>query len=739
MENTEISSEIIASHGLTRDEFQKIESFLGRKPNLTELGVFSVMWSEHCSYKSSRVHLKKFPTKGPRVVQGPGENAGVVDIGDGQVAVFKMESHNHPSFIEPYQGAATGVGGILRDVFTMGARPIALMNSIRFGDLNHPKTKYLVEGVVAGIAGYGNSFGCPTVGGEVVFDDSYTLNPLVNAFCLGIADKDKIFLGRAKGVGNPVIYVGAKTGRDGIHGATMASAEFDDEAESKRPTVQVGDPFCEKLLLEACLELMQKKYLVGIQDMGAAGLTSSSVEMAARAGNGISINLDQVPAREEKMIPYEFLLSESQERMLLVVEKGFEAETEEIFKKWDLDCVVIGEVTDDGKYRVSFKGEEVVDIPVKALTEAAPVYDRPFQKPDENNTSVAENRKSFPWLIARGCATAPSEKYSDSEQPHNLNSVLLEMLASPNLCSRKWVYNQYDHQVRTNTVLLPGADAAVVRVKGTKKGLAMTTDCNSWMVAQNPRLGAQQAIAEAARNISCVGATPIAVTDCLNFGNPEKPEIMWQFKEAVEGLSEACKFFEIPVVSGNVSFYNETNQKGILPTPTIGMVGLIEDISKVIDGSFKQKGDMVIILGEGERRSLAVARDTLELDLQVQEAVRRLINERLLQSAHDVSDGGLVIALAESCFENEVGVKVKYEKDVSREFLYFGEAPARVIVSVTQQNLKEVQEAIEKFKVPYEILGETTASQFLINNDISLTVKDMKSKWENGFEQILKN
>ncbi|HVI94665.1 MAG TPA: phosphoribosylformylglycinamidine synthase subunit PurL, partial [Anaeromyxobacter sp.] len=556
-----ITPEVVAQHGLTPEEYEQVKRHLGREPSLTELGVFSVMWSEHCSYKSSRVHLKSFPTTGPRVIQGPGENAGVVDLGDGLAAAFKMESHNHPSYIEPYQGAATGVGGILRDVFTMGARPIASMNSLRFGDASHPKTAYLLEGVVAGIGGYGNCIGVPTVGGEVMFHPSYNGNCLVNAFTLGILPADKIFLGTAAGVGNPVMYIGAKTGRDGIHGATMASAEFDASTEEKRPTVQVGDPFMEKLLLEACLELFQTDAVVGIQDMGAAGFTSSSVEMAGRAGNGLDLFLDQVPLREEGMTPYEILLSESQERMLLVAAEGKEDVVRRICTKWDLDVAIVGRVTDSGRWRAHWHGKVVADIPVDPLTEGAPKYQRPMTP-----------HPALPALHAFDPSALP--------EPKDLGAVLLRLLARPTIASKEWVYRQYDHMVRLVGAVRPGGDAAVVRLAvgnevHARKGLALSVGANGRWCFLDPHLGAMHAVAECARNIACVGGEPIAITDCLNFGNPEKPEIMWQFAECVRGIGDACRALGTPVVSGNVSLYNETEGQGILPTPTIGMVGLV--------------------------------------------------------------------------------------------------------------------------------------------------------------------
>src|SRR5712692_9096634 len=579
MTDPAVTPELVSSHGLNESEYKLIEQILGRAPNYTELGIFSVMWSEHCSYKSSRVHLRKFPTTGPRVVQGPGENAGVIDIGDGWVAAFKMESHNHPSFIEPYQGAATGVGGILRDIFTMGARPIACLDSLRFGDLNAPRMRYLVDGVVRGIGGYGNCIGIPTVGGETTFHSCYNGNILVNAFALGVTTRDKIFKGTASGVGNPIIYVGSKTGRDGIHGATMASAEFDETSEEKRPTVQVGDPFTEKLLLEACLEVMETDAIVGIQDMGAAGLTSSSFEMAGRAGTGIRLNLDNVPVRESGMTPYEIMLSESQERMLIVAKRGREDEVVRIFEKWDLNAAIVGEVTNDGLVRVSWHGEEVASIPVGPISTEAPVYERPMAPP-----SSAAPRHLLP---------ARREKDLD------VTSTLLRLIASPNLCSKHWIYEQYDTTVRTNTIARPERrDAAIIRVKGTGRALALSSDVNPAYCYLDPYEGGKQAVAEAARNIAASGGRPVAITDCLNFGSPERPEIMWQFAECIRGISDACRTLETPVVSGNVSFYNETDGRAVYPTPTVGMVGILDRETDGCEIAFPEAGLDIILIGE---------------------------------------------------------------------------------------------------------------------------------------------
>src|SRR5688572_18827257 len=644
-----VASAVLERHGLKPDEYDRIVRALGREPSETELGIFSVMWSEHCSYKSSRIHLRKLPTRGRRVLQGPGENAGAVDIGDGLAAVFKIESHNHPSFIEPYQGAATGVGGIIRDIFTMGARPIALLNSLRFGPMDGSdgaRTRRIVEGVVAGIAGYGNSIGIPTVGGEIAFEETYAGNPLVNVFCLGISRADALVKGTAAGIGNPVYYVGAKTGRDGIHGAMMASAEPDETSAEKRPAVQVGDPFMEKLLLEACLELMQTDALIGVQDMGAAGLTCSTSEMGARGGSGIEIDVRHVPQRETGMTPYEIMLSESQERMLLVVKHGREAEVEQIFDKWDLHAAHIGFVTDDGLLRVKNHGTVVAEIPNTALVDEAPVYDRPTSRP--------------------GYLDEVQKLDLTRLQPAEPGRALLDVLASPTVASKRWVYRQYDTMVRTNTLTLAGMGAGVIRIKESGRALAMSTDGNGRYCFLNPRRGAMLAVAEAARNVACAGAVPIGATNCLNFGNPEKPEIMWQFVEAVEGIADACRALDIPITGGNVSLYNETDGKAIHPTPIIGVVGLIDDASAAIGRVFRQSGDDVVLLGEpagalGGSEYLntvhqTIAGDAPALDLDRERALIALLSraaaERLIQSAHDCSDGGIAVTLAECSFDS---------------------------------------------------------------------------------------
>jgi phosphoribosylformylglycinamidine synthase len=690
---------------------------LGREPTLTELGIFSVMWSEHCSYKSSRVHLKTLPTTGRRVLQGPGENAGAVDIGDGLAAVFKIESHNHPSFIEPYQGAATGVGGIIRDIFTMGARPIALLNSLRFGSLADPLVRRTMSGVVAGIAGYGNSIGIPTVGGEIGFDESYSGNPLVNVFCLGISRADEIIKGTASGAGNPVYYVGAKTGRDGIHGATMASAEFDEKLEEKRPAVQVGDPFMEKLLLEACLEVMKTDALVGIQDMGAAGLTCSTCEMGSRGGAGVEIDVAKVPQRESGMTPYEIMLSESQERMLLVVKKGREAEVERIFEKWDLHAVHIGEVTTDGRMRVKNHGEVVAEIPNPCLTDEAPVYRRPMQEPAYLKDA---QQLSLESLRAPG---APRD-------------IFRRLLASPGIASKRWVYRQYDHMVRTNTLVVPGMGAGVVRIKGTERALALSTDCNARFVYLDPYRGAQLAVAEAARNVACAGGAPIGATNCLNFGNPQKPEIMWQFAKAVEGMGDACRALDLPITGGNVSLYNETDGRAVLPTPVLGVVGLIEHADRVIGRALRQDGDAMVLLGEslpelGGSEYLKVVHDEIRglppaLDLEREKALQRLLVESaaagLIRSAHDCAEGGIAITAAEKCFDTGVGASIDLARvragsgfdDIAT---LFGESASRVIVTVRPDQVAVLIENARKAGIPATRIGTAGGDRVRISID----------------------
>lgn len=758
MNEPKITPEIVAQHGFTPEEYEKVLEIMQREPSMTELGIFSVMWSEHCSYKSSRVHLGRLPTSGERVIVPPGENAGVVDIGDDWCVAFKVESHNHPSFIEPFQGAATGVGGILRDVFTMGARPIAAMNSLRFGPLddarNGRRNKSILKGCVDGIAHYGNCFGVPTVGGEVVFDEAYSLNPLVNAFALGIVRKDQIFFGKAEGIGNPVLYVGAKTGRDGIHGATMASAEFDEEALEKRPTVQVGDPFLEKLLLEACLEAMRSGAIAGIQDMGAAGLTSSSVEMAARAGTGLELDLTLVPQRETGMTAYEMMLSESQERMLIVARSGREKQVVDIFKKWDLDAVVIGKVVEGHHLKVYHNGVLEAEIPVDTVTDTAPKYNRPMTPVKREEEKGRKGEEAIKAKIA----THNSRGATQTE-------ALKMLLASPNICSKRWVYTQYDTMVRTNTAILPGADAAVVRVKETRRAIAMCLDGNGKFAAINPRMGAKLIVAESARNVSCVGAKPIAVTNCLNFASPERPEVMWSFSEVVDGISEACKAFETPIISGNVSFYNETDGRGILPTPTIGMVGIVEDVRKLITHGFKAEGDFVAVLGEtrddlaaSEYAQTVLGMTTTELiengivpeidldfERRVQDTLLKLADALLLRSAHDCADGGLAVAIAESCFSslnnpaNGAEIELANSANLSAEALLFGETPSRIVISFAPENAEKVKEIVGD--LPFEVIGKVAGENLTFKvggaEKISAAVAELETAWKTSLESRL--
>jgi phosphoribosylformylglycinamidine synthase II len=718
---------LLERHNLTPEEYARIERALGREPNLTELGLFSVMWSEHCSYKSSKRHLRTLPTTGRRVLQGPGENAGAVDIGDGLAAVFKIESHNHPSFIEPYQGAATGVGGILRDIFTMGARPIAVLNSLRFGPPTEPRNRRLLEGVVAGIGGYGNSFGCPTVGGEVVFEESYARNPLVNAFCLGLVKADAIFKGRAEGVGNTVFYVGAKTGRDGIHGATMASAEFGEGSEEKRPTVQVGDPFMEKVLLEACLEALKTGAVVGIQDMGAAGLTCSTSEMGARAGTGVEIDVAKVPKRETGMTAYEVMLSESQERMLLVAEKGREQEVMRIFEKWDLHAEPIGTVTADRRLRVYRDGALEADVPNEALTDDAPLYDRPWIEPV--NPAASEDVLALP-------------------PPADLEQALLRLLASPSIANKRWVYRQYDSTVRTNTLVGPGSDAAVVRVKGTRKALAISTDGNGRYCWLDPFEGARLAVAEAARNVACAGATPIGATNCLNFGNPEKPEVMGQLVKAIEGMGAACRTLDIPITGGNVSLYNETDGRAIYPTPVMGVVGLLEDADTVRRRWFLEEGDLVYLLGTtgddlGGSELLKVVHGKVagrppRLDLEAERRLHELLAEGaargVLRSAHDASEGGLAVALAECCFRGEEpGLGGRFDLPAGRrpDVILFSETPSRAVVT-TRDDLR-IAELARRHGVPWARIGAVGGSRLTLTSGgvplVDLPVDRLHEAW----------
>ncbi|WP_223556706.1 phosphoribosylformylglycinamidine synthase subunit PurL [Lysinibacillus sphaericus] len=723
---------LYAGMGMSDEEFAMVEGILGRLPNWTETGLFSVMWSEHCSYKNSKPVLRKFPTKGPQVLQGPGEGAGIVDIGDEQAVVFKMESHNHPSAIEPYQGAATGVGGIIRDVFSMGARPIAMLNSLRFGELKSARGKYLFEEVVAGIAGYGNCIGIPTVGGEIQFDPCYEGNPLVNAMCVGLIDHKDIQRGIAAGVGNTVMYVGAKTGRDGIHGATFASEELTEESENQRPAVQVGDPFMEKLLLEACLEVVKSDALVGIQDMGAAGLTSSSAEMASKAGSGVEMNLDLVPQRETGMTAYEMMLSESQERMLLVVKKGREDEIKAIFDKYDLDAVAIGRVTDDKMLRLLHNGEVVAEVPADALAEDAPVYHKPSAEP---------------------------AYYGEFQAMENIEPVVTDhketlnaLLKAPTVASKEWVYDQYDYQVRTSTVVAPGSDAAVIRVRGTNKGLAMTTDCNSRYIFLDPEVGGAIAVAEAARNIVASGGTPLAITDCLNFGNPEKPEIFWQIEKSADGISAACTALNSPVIGGNVSLYNERSGEAVYPTPTIGMVGLIEDLAHVTTQEVKAAGDVVFVIGYtntefggSELQKLlnngVISGKAPTIDLQVeaarQEALLKAIKAGIVQSAHDVAEGGLAVALAETTFgANGLGVDVTLTGSATTAL--FSETQSRFVVSVKEENAAAFVEIV---KDAQKIGVVTNDALVKINGDngvlVEGTVEEFRSNWKGAIPCLL--
>lgn len=724
---------IYAGWGLTDEEYRLIsEDILGRLPNYTETGLFSVMWSEHCSYKNSKPVLRKFPSDGPQVLQGPGEGAGIVDIGDGQAVVFKAESHNHPSAVEPYEGAATGVGGIIRDIFSMGARPIAILDSLRFGELNTPRTKYLLEEIVAGISGYGNCIGIPTVGGEVAFDPCYEGNPLVNAMCVGLINHKDIQKGQAKGVGNSIMYVGAKTGRDGIHGATFASEEFVEGEEQQRSAVQVGDPFMEKLLLEACLELIldHSDILVGIQDMGAAGLVSSSSEMASKAGSGLKLYLDDVPQRETNMTPYEMMLSESQERMLICVEQGHEAEVVELFKRYELDAVTIGEVTDDGMYRLYHHGEEVANLPVDALAEDAPVY---------------ENEKKEPARI---------QEFSDMNdfkpEVKDATETLLGLLQQPTIASKRMIYETYDSQVRTNTVVRPGSDAAVMRVRGTNKALAMTTDCNARYLYLNPEVGGQIAVAEAARNIVASGGQPLAITDCLNYGSPEKPEGFWELWTSADGISEACRTLNTPVISGNVSMYNETNGKAIYPTPMIGMVGLIEDLSHITTQEFKQAGDLIYVIGETnadfngteiqKMQKGLVEGSLMDFDLSVekenQELVLSAIKAGLVASAHDCAEGGLAVAIAEAAFNNQLGVEVTIAMPVEN---LFAETQSRFVLSIKPEN----QAAFEALAGNKAVnIGETTSTGELVitanGGVIKVAVSKAEELWEEAIPCLMK-
>ncbi|WP_426258686.1 phosphoribosylformylglycinamidine synthase subunit PurL [Sphingomonas sp. DC1600-2] len=737
---TDITPEIVAQHGLSPEEYERVLHAMGREPNLTELGIFSVMWSEHCSYKSSRIHLKKLPTTGPQVICGPGENAGVVDIGDGQAAIFKMESHNHPSYIEPYQGAATGVGGILRDVFTMGARPVANLNALRFGRPDHPKMRHLISGVVHGIGGYGNCVGVPTVGGEVNFHSSYDGNILVNAMTVGVAETDKIFYSAASGIGNSIVYVGSKTGRDGIHGATMASADFSEETGDKRPTVQVGDPFTEKLLIEACLELMASDAIVAIQDMGAAGLTSSSVEMASKGGVGIELNMNAVPQRETGMTPYEMMLSESQERMLMVLKPGREDFAEAIFRKWELDFAVIGHVTDTGHMVLTFNGETVADIPLAPLADEAPLYDRPAASKEEYQA----------WAKVRPLGEIPDST--------DVAADLLTLMGSPDIASRRWIYEQYDTQVGADTVQRPGGDAAVVRVHGTQKGLAMSTDCTPRYCYADPYEGGKQAIAECYRNLSAVGATPLAVTNCLNFANPQRPEIMAQFVGCLDGMGDACRALDFPIVSGNVSLYNESKATGggsaILPTPAIGAIGLLADWSKSATIAFKGTGDVIVLIGERSghlgqslwlrevhgREEGAPPTVDLEAERRNSEFVRAHIAKGALTAVHDVSDGGIAVTVAEMALAGNIGAMLHAPLPCGVACALFGEDQGLYVATVADHLLLETLTAADAAGVEIERIGRTIANRLIFelpDDDYVVTLADLRAAHEGFFPKLM--
>ena len=727
----EVNEQIALDHGLKKEEYKKICDLLKRVPNLTELGIFSAMWNEHCSYKSSRLHLKKLPTSGKKVIQGPGENAGVIDIEDGDAIVFKIESHNHPSFIEPYQGAATGVGGIMRDVFTMGARPIANLNSIHFGSTQHKKTKNLLRGVVHGIGGYGNCMGVPTIAGQTSFDRSYNGNILVNAMTLGLVKKNKIFYSKAAGLNKPVIYVGSKTGRDGIHGASMASASFDEKIEEKKPTVQVGDPFTEKLLLEACLELMSGDSIIAIQDMGAAGLTSSSIEMASKGNLGIEINLNKVPCRESKMSPYEIMLSESQERMLIILENGKEDLAKKIFDKWNLDFSIIGKTTNSKKIELFFNNEQVANIPVNILVENSPMYDRKWKK-----TKLPKKNKIK----------------KESLKKLKVKDVLKKILSNPNICSKEWIWRQYDHTVMGDTIQKPGGDSGVVRVHGTKKAVAASVDSSAIYCWAHPLTGGKQVVAESWRNLISVGATPVAITNCLNFGSPEKEENMGEFVECVEGISEASKYLNFPVVSGNVSFYNQTKDVGIKPTPTIGGVGLIKDYKKMITMDFKEVDNIVLLIGktEGHLYQSLFARTILdetngpppEVNLFNEKnngwSLLNLIEKDLIKSAHDISLGGLITSLSKMCIKGNKGIKLNKSKNLINEFEYlFSEDQGRYIIEIKQKNLGEVTKILDKNSVHHEELGVIIENDMIINKETKVTIDDLKSYYTNWLNNYM--
>jgi phosphoribosylformylglycinamidine synthase len=733
-----ITPELVKEHGLTPEEYQRILDILGREPSFTELGIFSVMWSEHCSYKNSIALIKTLPRSGPALLAEAGEeNAGAVDLGDGTAVVFKIESHNHPSAVEPYQGAATGVGGILRDIFCMGARPIASLNSLRFGPLSDARSRYLLDGAIRGIGDYGNSFGVPTVGGEIYFEDCYSANPLINAMAVGICKTDRMASAVAKGEGNPVFIVGSSTGRDGIHGATFASEEISEASESKRPSVQIGDPFTEKLLLEATLEIIREDLVVGVQDMGAAGITCCSSEMSAKGESGIEIDLDKVPVREDKMTAYEIMLSESQERMLVVGKKGNEARIREIFAKWDLNCVEVGQVTAGNRMVVSMGGEVKADIPsdVLVLGGGAPVYTREQRRP-----AYLDGKHRFDF------AKVP--------QPQDYSDVLLKLVGSTNIASKRWIFDQYDSMVRTNTVIGPGSDAAVLRIRHSRKALAVATDCNGRYVYLNPRIGAQIAVAEAARNVVCTGAKPVAITNCLNFGNPYKPEMYYQFAEAVKGMGEACRVFETPVTGGNVSFYNEDPQRAVYPTPTIGMLGIIEDVEHVTRSNFQRQGDKVVFVGTskeelGGSEYIKVMHGLVEgdapaIDLQFEKKLHAFMLEAigrgLIRSAHDLSDGGLAVALAEACIfdrEHPIGAKVSFAADMRKDALYFGESQSRILLSVAPEHEGSIKQLAASMQIPLAVIGTVGGSDLKINDDIHADLVSLDDRYFNSIGRIM--
>ena len=728
---TTVNEQVAIDHGLKKDEFKKICDLMKRTPNLTELGIFSAMWNEHCSYKSSRKHLKNLYTQGKRVIQGPGENAGVIDVDDEDAIVFKIESHNHPSFIEPYQGAATGVGGIMRDVFTMGARPIANLNSIHFGSTQHKKTKNLLRGVVKGIGGYGNCIGVPTIGGQTCFDESYNGNILVNAMTLGLVNKKKIFYSKAAGIGKPVIYVGSKTGRDGIHGASMASAVFDDKIEEKKPTVQVGDPFTEKLLLEACLELMADDSIISIQDMGAAGLTSSSIEMASKGKLGIELDLSKVPCREEKMTPYEIMLSESQERMLIVLENGKEENAKKIFDKWDLDFAVIGKTTTSKKIELYFDSKKVADIPIDFLAEDAPEYDRKWKK-TKLPQKIKFKKENFKSL--------------------KINNCLIKLLSNPNICEKKWIWNQYDHTVMGDTIQKPGGDAGVVRIHGTEKAVAASVDSSATYCFAHPLTGGKQVVCESWRNLISVGAEPIAITNCLNFGNPEKEKNMGEFVECVQGISEACKYLDFPVVSGNVSFYNETKDKGIKPTPSIGGVGLLKNYKNMLTMDLKNEGNVILVIGktEGHLDQSVFARNVLnekkgpppEINLFNEKnngsTVMKLMKEKLILSCRDVSLGGILIAIAKMCIKGKKGVKLNKLKSLINKFeFFFSEDQGRYIIEVSKKNLKKVENILKENSVHFDNLGEVQKDNYINIDSEKISVDELSKHNKNWLMEYM--